>query len=256
MSANIIYKKEQKKTEEICPSEKSNLQNVLNGSSKTKPKKRKNNAKSSALKPNTTEININLLYFENNNINPRKYFAEKRSVDQINQKSPDKNKEINNIKNITIPVNNCSDNIDNISFFSFEFLEPEDEETKNKRKEIIQKMEAKTDDIIFEGNFDIFDYSKMDFIISETGFSGEKIQKEQIINTNYNSKSTEGYSSPNSAKIELIKKSKNKNNKKYEKRKNRFKFKGSKKEKRIDKSNSIRKKERTRSRSNSSFVQN
>lgn len=243
MSANIINKNEQKKAEEICSSQKS-LQ-----------KKRKNNTKSSALKYNTTEEDFNLLYFENNNINPIKYFAEKRSVDQINQKSPDKNKELNNINNIKIPVNNCSDNIDNISFFSLESPEPEDEETKNKRKEIIQKMTAKADDKIIEEIFDIFDYSKMVFI-SENGFSGEKVQKEQNINVNHINISTTGCTGPNNANIELIKKPNDKNNGKYEKRKNGFKFKGSKKEKRIDKSNSIRKKERSRSRSNSSFVYN
>ena len=244
MSSNIINKKDQKKTEEICSSEKSTLQ-----------KKRKNNTKSSALKSHTTEADFNLLYFENNNINPIKYFAEKRSVDQITQKIPDKNKEINNINNIAIPINNCSDNIDNISFFSLESPEPEDEETKNKRKEIIQKMEAKADDIIIEENFDIFDYSKMDFIF-ENGFSGEKVQKEQNINVNHCSISTAGCTSPNNTNIVLIKKSNNKNNGECEKRKNRFKFKGNKTEKRVDKSNSIRKKERSRSRSNSSFAQN
>ena len=237
MSDNIINKKEQKKPEEICSSEKSTLQ-----------KKRKNNIKSSGLNSNITETGFNLLYFEINDIDPREYFAEKCRVDQINQKSPEKNEEIDNIKNITIPINNYSDNTDNISYFSLGSPEPEDEETKNKREKIIKKMEANADDINYEKNFDIFDYSKMEFI-SGNDFSGEKLQKEQNINFNRNSISTAGCTGPNNVNIELIKKSKNKIGK-YEKRKNRFKFKGTQKEKRIDKSNSIRKKERSRARSN------
>ena len=109
-------------------------------------------------------------------------------------------------------------------------------------------MEANANDINIEQNFGIFDCSKMEFI-SENDFSGEKLQKEQNINPNHNNISTAGCTGPNNVNIELIKKSNN-NNEKYEKRKNRFKFKGTQKEKRIDKSNSIRKKERSRSRSN------
>ena len=180
--------------------------------------------------------NENLLYFLNNDIDPKKYFAEKRRLEENRQANRNKKKDINNIKKI-----------DNISYYSSEYSEFEDEETKNKREEIIQKMEAKTDDIIFEKDFDIFDYSKMDSDISEFLLSGEKVQNEQTININDNSMTY--YTSPNNTDTELFKKSKNKN----KKRKNRFKLKGSKKEKRIDKSNSIRKRERSRFRSNSSF---
>ena len=123
MSDNIINKKEQKKPEEICSSEKSTLQ-----------KKRKNNIKSSGLNSNITEPDYNLLYFEINDIDPREYFSQKSRVDQINQKSPEKNEEINNLKNVTILINNCSDNTDNNSYFSLESPEPKTKKLKTKEK--------------------------------------------------------------------------------------------------------------------------
>ena len=191
------------------------------------------------------ENNYNLLYFENNDIDPRQFFAEQRRLAQIGQANPNENKGMGGVKKI-IPLNNCSNNIDNISLG---FPEPEDEETKNKKEVIIQKMKEKTDDIRFEKNFDIFDYSKMDLDISESCFFEEN---EQTININDNNNSMMTYyTSPNNTDKELIRKRKNKN----KNIKKRIKFKRVKKEKSIDKSYSIRKKRKEilSSRSNSSF---
>ena len=52
------------------------------------------------------ENNYNILYFENNGIDPKQFFAEKRRLEKISKANPNENKEINNIKKIT-PINNC-----------------------------------------------------------------------------------------------------------------------------------------------------
>ena len=234
---NIInYVKERKKT--IVDRIYSNLIRKLDNN-----KRIINNAISLALSSYEKRNNI-FIKNKNENLNEVNFtnksnnnFAEKSRPEQISQANPNENKEINNIKKI-----------DDISL---EFPESEDEETKNKREEIIQKMKKKTDDIIFEKHFNIFDNSKMDLDIFESFYVGENDQTISI-NDNNNSMMTY-YTSPNNSDNKLIRKRKNKNKNKNIKK--RIKFKRVKKEKSIDKSYSIRKKRKEilSSRSNSSF---
>ena len=203
-----------------------------------------------------TTQEINLLFFENNNINPNLYFRNLRKEQQkiISQNSQTKNKNNLNINNInqqlnlkTLDLNNqekpdtCS-NIINSSFSSnFSDSEEDDEETKMQREEIIKKLCKRIDEIKFDENFNIFDFSKMINICEIPILRKEKKDKmknQEIENSKLSTDKSE-------SNIELIKTAVKK---KDLKRGNKFQ-RNIKREKN-DKSKSIdRKKERSRSNS-------
>lgn len=197
-------------------------------------------------------LNINLLFFENNNITSKQYFKEKRKEEM--QKNMDQNKKENlNNQIIKQPLNlmkqnqenlNNIDDLDNSrnSFFSSDFSE--ENENNNEREEIIKKLSEITDDITFI-DFDIFNYSKMMLDDMDIlSFNQKKIEKNEMIdNCNLSTHTTD----INNSKIELIEKAKNSGLKYNEKRTNKFKRNINKEI--IDKSKSIKRtKERSRSR--------
>lgn len=215
----------------------------------------KHKFKTSKNVPITTQ-EINLLFFENNNINPNLYFRNLRKEQQkiISQNSQTKNKNNLNINNInqqlnlkTLDLNNQEkpdtwSNIINSSFSSnFSDSEEDDEETKMQREEIIKKLCKRTDEIKFDENFNIFDFSKMINICEIPILRKEKKDKmknQEIENSKLSTDKSE-------SNIELIKTAVKK---KDEKRGNKFQ-RNIKREKN-DKSKSIdRKKERSRSNS-------
>ena len=102
---------------------------------------------------------INLLYFENYDINPKSYFnnKQKKNLEQKNQilsiDKCNKNRVLNKIN---------LDNSDN--FFSFDLSDSnlkEDEETKRFRKKIIKDMKTKYDILNLLINCELFDVSQM-----------------------------------------------------------------------------------------------
>ena len=200
---------------------------------------------------------LNLLDFYNENIDPKKYFENKKKEEKLKQiqdlNNQKNNLYINNSNSNYLINNNSKNNNDNSSFFDLDFSDSESEEIKKEREEIIKKMETKTDDIS-PIEFDIFDYSKcMDifdifdiFDKFEIPFFKEKNKKDDII-IDYGKISTHS-TYPHNSKIELVKKGKIKNEKNIQKRMNKFKrmehYKYNEKSKSTNKN-----KERSRSRS-------
>lgn len=191
---------------------------------------------------------LNLLYFHNENIDSKKYYEEKKKNPKTLLEQTKNLK--NNITHQPKIINNNPDKSENDSSFdSLDFSDSENEEIKLKREEIIKKMIKRTDDISLI-QFDIYDCSKLiDFVIdSDIDIQNLEGKNKKDI-TFIDEENISTYSSYNhSPKIELIKKSKIKNDKKYEKRINNFKRmeKSQKNEKSISKNKN---KERSRTKS-------
>jgi len=144
----------------------------------------------------TSRSSVNLLFFENNNINPKDYFRQ-----------PNEKKNNNNIKT-TKPHEPLQENIsqnlldlskESSNSFSFSDFEDNTNEIKNNKN---------CDEFIFPiPNFDIFDYSKCIQISTQDGDDDEEIKKEknELNDVDEDSKST-GPTEPNQNKIELVKK--------------------------------------------------
>ena len=144
----------------------------------------------------TSRSSVNLLFFENNNINPKDYFRQ-----------PNEKKNNNNIKT-TKPHEPLQENIsqnllalskESSNSFSFSDFEDNTNEIKNNKI---------CDEFIFPiPDFDIFDYSKCIQISTQDGDDDEEIKKEknELNDVDEDSKST-GPTEPNQNKIELVKK--------------------------------------------------
>ena len=144
----------------------------------------------------TSRSSVNLLFFENNNINPKDYFRQ-----------PNEKKNNNNIKT-TKPHEPLQENIsqnllalskESSNSFSFSDFEDNTNEIKNNKN---------CEEFIFPiPDFDIFDYSKCIQISTQDGDDEEEIKKEknELNDVDEDSKST-GPTEPNQNKIELVKK--------------------------------------------------
>lgn len=225
-----------------------NQNNLNKPSEKNDYNQKKYNLKNKfySFKPISQKIeDVNLLFFENNNINRKSFFRNLRKEHEKNNSKETLNKiNINqplNLKDLNLNNQEKSGNYDNICDSSFSIylsdLE-DDEEAKKENEEIIKKMSKRTDDIIFDKNFNIFDFSKMIDICLLPTFEKEK---EENLKNQENDKLSLSTDKTDS-NIEIIKIKKDK------KRVNNFKR--VIKRKKNDKSKSIdRKKERSRSNS-------
>jgi hypothetical protein len=149
---------------------------------------------------------VNLLFFENNNIEPKAYFYQINGIKnknniKINKPSESLDDKINSSQNL-LSLSKESSN-------SFSFSESEENTNEIKESKICEEF------IFPLPGFDIFDYSKCIQISiqddDDDEFYYEKNKKEKKSKIDYNvdndNKST-GPSEPNQNKIELIKKAK------------------------------------------------
>ena len=242
MFQNLNQEEKTIENKQFSPINFSNIQSVncsTNNNLNSKKDKSKLPKKQFQTSIEVKKRELNLLDFYNENIDPKKYFENKKKKEKLNQiqdlNNQKNNLYINNSNSNYLINTNSKNNNDNSSFFDLDFSDSESEEIKKEREEIIKKMETKTDDIS-RIEFDIFDYSKcMD------------ISKEYDIIIDYGKISTHS-TYPHNSKIELVKKGEIKNNKNIQKRMNKFKrmehYKYNEKSKSINKN-----KERSRSRS-------
>jgi hypothetical protein len=175
------------------------------------------------------EYNVNLIFFENNNIDSKAYFKQQK-IEEQQKKAKDLKKLQKNQNSLSLPLNEPkpqlekdTNNIFSLSDFS-DFSDTEDEDIKKEREEIIQKMNKKNDILEFV-EFDIFDYSNMneslysnhidsnednEYIPPVKKFAKkDKQKKEEQVSVNNEAQSTHASDGSNS-KIELIKKADNK----------------------------------------------
>lgn len=173
--------------------------------------------------------NVNLIYFEINDIKAKDYFKQLKKEKQ-QKNAQDLNRLQNNQNSLSLPLNKPipqledTNNNFSLSDSDSDFSDTEDEEIKKEREEIIKKMEKKND-ILESVKFDIFDYSNMDESLFKNDFDSNediayippvkkfakknKPKKEEPICVDNENQSTHATYGSNS-KIELIKKADNK----------------------------------------------
>ena len=143
---------------------------------------------------------VNLLFFLNNDINPRDYFLKQNEIN---------NKNSNNIKINKKKESDLSDDKINSPQNLFSFSK----ESSNSFSELEENKEIKEinnncEEFIFPlPDFDIFDYSKLIQISTQDDDELYYEKKEKKIDHNEDDKST-CHTSQNENKIELIKKGK------------------------------------------------
>ncbi len=146
-----------------------------------------------------TSQNVNLLFFEFNNINAKDYY---KRQNELNKKN---NTKITKPSGISDAQKNSTQNMLSLSresSNSFSFSEIEEKENENENK--FQNC----DEFIFPlPNFDIFDYSKVIEISSQDDDDEVLYKKKKSNNVDLDDKST-GPTDQNQNKIELIKKAK------------------------------------------------
>ena len=147
----------------------------------------------------TSRSPVNLLFFENNNINPKDYFHqqnEKKNNNNIKTTKPHEPLQENISQNLLALSKESSNS------FSFSDFEDNTNEIKNNKN---------CEEFIFPiPDFDIFDYSKCIQISTQDGDDDEEIKKEkkeknELNDVDEDSKST-GPTEPNQNIIELVKK--------------------------------------------------
>lgn len=150
---------------------------------------------------------LNLLFFENNNVNPKVYFDNERKK---NQKQMQNFPKVDNYNNkIPNKINSC--NSDSNSFSSLDISDSElneDDETKKKRKQIIKDMKERTDYL------ELIEFDKSQIL--DEYYDYLFLEEENIIEKEKENYETNESNKKNS-KIKLIKKAKLKFTEKKEK---------------------------------------
>jgi len=149
-----------------------------------------------------TSQNVNLLFFEFNNINAKEYYKHQNELNKKNNTKITKPSSVSDAqKNSTQNMLSLSKESSN----SFSFSEIEENENQNENENKCQNC----DEFIFPlPNFDIFDYSKVIEISSPDDDDDEVLyKKKESNNVDLDDKST-GPTDQNQNKIELIKKAK------------------------------------------------